>query len=330
MEMKTKSRRLYLQFRLVGSLFLLTLTAGHWVNSANAQATNAQMSGRVVDSTGAVIPNATIDVQNTGTGLDRTVISSSTGDYIITSLPVGTYKLKAVAAGFKTYAQSGLVLEDGQNARVDVTLQIGSTSETVEVSATAVQVDTSSASIRTEVDTTQIQELPLNTRNSLQLVTLVPGVGSASAAGAGSSSLPPVVINQRSGPLLTVNGSRVNGSEISLDGAILVTGLYNRPANLPNPDSIGEFSLLTNSYGAEYGHASGGAFVAVQVGNELFPWVGMSFFAMTPSTPETGSLMRRRRNRYINKINSASLGEGQFSRTRRSSTSLTRDCDFTR
>jgi hypothetical protein len=263
MEMKTKSRRLYLQFRLVGSLFLLTLAAGHWVSSANAQATNAQMSGRVVDSTGAVIPNATIDVQNTGTGLDRTVISSSTGDYIITSLPVGAYKLKAVAAGFKTYTQSGVVLEGGQNARVDVTLQIGSTSETVEVSAIAVQVDTSSASIRTEVDSTQIQELPLNTRNSLQLVTLVPGVGNASASGAGTSSLPAVVINQRSGPLLTVNGSRVNGSEISIDGAILVTGLYNRPANLPNPDSIGEFSLLTNSYGAEYGHASGGAFVAV-------------------------------------------------------------------
>jgi len=77
------------------------------------------------------------------------------------------------------------------------------------------------------------------------------------------TGLPAVVINQRSGPLLTVNGSRMNGSLISLDGAILVTGLYNRPANLPNPDSIGEFSLLTNSYGSEYGHASGGAFVAV-------------------------------------------------------------------
>ena len=263
MEMKSKSRRLYLQFRLVGSLFLLTLIAGHWVSSANAQATNAQVSGRVVDSTGAVIPNATIDVQNTGTGLDRTVTSSASGEYVIPSLPVGAYKLKAVAAGFKTYTQSGLVLEDGQNARVDVTLQIGSTSETVEVSATAVQVDTSSASIRTEVDSTQIHELPLNTRNSLQLVTLVPGVGNASSSGAASSSLPAVVINQRSGPLLNVNGSRSNGSEISFDGAILVTGLYNRPANLPNPDSIGEFSLLTNSYSAEYGHASGGAFVAV-------------------------------------------------------------------
>ena len=181
---KTKGR-LYLQFRLVGSLFLLTLTAGQWVSSAHAQATNAQMSGQVVDPAGAVIPNATIDVQNTGTGLDRIVTSSATGEYVIPSLPVGTYKLKAVARGFKTYTQVGIVLEDGQNARVDVILQIGSASETVQVSANSVQVDTSSASIRTEVADIQVEELPLNTRDTLQLVTLVPGVGNASSSGAG-------------------------------------------------------------------------------------------------------------------------------------------------
>ncbi|MGB7264458.1 MAG: carboxypeptidase-like regulatory domain-containing protein, partial [Terracidiphilus sp.] len=259
---KTKGR-LDLQFRLVGWLFLLTLTAGYWGSSAHAQATNAQLSGRIVDQSGAVIPNATIDVQNTGTGSDRIAKSSATGQYVLPSLPVGTYRLKVTAPGFKTYAQTGIVLEDGQQASVDVTLQVGSASQTVEVSAQAVQVDTSSASIRTEVAGVQIQELPLNTRDTLQLVTLVPGVGNASSSGAGTSSLPAVVINQRSGPLLNVNGSRSNGSELSLDGAILVTGLYNRPANLPNPDSIGEFSLLTNSYSAEYGHASGGAFIAV-------------------------------------------------------------------
>ncbi|MEO6803111.1 MAG: TonB-dependent receptor [Granulicella sp.] len=230
---------------------------------ANAQGTTAQIVGKVADQSGAVIPNATIDVRNTGTGLARTVTSSATGEYAIPSLPVGSYSLKAVAVGFKTYSQSGINLEGGQQARLDVSLQIGSTSETVEVSAQAAQVDTSSATLRTEIDSTQIKELPLNTRNTLQLMTLVPGVGNASTGGAASSSLPAAVTNQRSGPLLTVNGSRVNGSEISLDGAILVTALYNRPANLPNPDSIGEFSLITNSAGAEYGHASGGAFVAI-------------------------------------------------------------------
>jgi hypothetical protein len=170
-------------------------------------------------------------------------------------------------------SQSGIGLEGGQSARVDVRLQIGSATETVQVSASAVQVDTSSAIIRTEVDATQIQELPLNTRDTLQLMTLVPGVGNAAAGdatsagpgttGAASNSLPAAVTNQRNGRLPNVNGSRVNDSEISLDGAILVMALYNHPARLPNPDSIGEFSLLTNSHSAEYGHASGGAFVAI-------------------------------------------------------------------
>jgi hypothetical protein len=236
-------------------ILLFPLAAVCPCNFAEAQATNAQISGKVVDSTGAIISNATIEVKNTGTGLNRSISSSTTGEYVIPSLPSGTYSLKTVVAGFKTYAQSGIVLEDGQNTRVDVVLQIGSTSETVEVTAAAVQVDTSSASIRTEVDATQIEELPLNTRDTLQLITLVPGVGDA--------TLPVAVVNQRSGPTFSVNGSRINGSEVSLDGAILVTALYNRPANLPNPDSIGEFSLLTNSYGAEFGHASGGAFVAI-------------------------------------------------------------------
>lgn len=263
MDVKTTGHRFSLRLQLAGWLLMLTLTALYSASSANAQATTAEMLGRVVDQTGAVIPNVKIEVQNTGTGLNRTATSSATGEYVIPSLPVGTYTLQATAQGFKAYRQTGIVLVAEQNERVDINLQIGSASETVNIAANAVQVDTSSASIRTEISTTQIQELPLNTRDTLQLMTLVPGVGNASSSGAATSSLPVAVINQRSGPLLNVNGSRSNGSEISLDGAILVTGLYNRPANLPNPDSIGEFSLLTNSYSAEYGHASGGAFVAV-------------------------------------------------------------------
>jgi hypothetical protein len=260
-------------------VLLFTLAAACLGSLAKAQGTTAQIFGKVADQTGAAIPNATIDVQNTETGLGRTVTSSATGEYVIPSLPIGSYSLKAVATGFKTYSQSGIGLEGGQQARLDVTLQIGSTTETVQVSSEAVQVDTGSATLRTEVDSTQIKELPLNTRNTLQLLTLVPGVGNASTSGAASNSLPAAVTNQRSGPLLTVNGSRVNGSEISFDGAILVTALYNRPANLPNPDSIGEFSLITNNAGAEYGHASGGAFVAIsKSGTNTFHGSAWEFF----------------------------------------------------
>src|SRR5438445_4872272 len=245
--MKPLRHRL-LPSRSVLGVLMFTLPAVCLGSFARAQATNAQIGGRVIDQTGAVVQNATIVVLNVGTGVERTVSTSSLGEYVIPSLPVGTYKMTTAAARFKNYAQSGIILENGQSARLDVTLEVGSANATVEVTTSVVQVDTSSAAIRTEIDNTQIKELPLNTRNTLQLITLVPGVGNASSSGAATSSLPATVINQRSGPTFNVNGSRVNGSQVSLDGAIFVTGLYNRPANLTNPDSIGEFSLLTNSY----------------------------------------------------------------------------------
>jgi len=242
---------------------LIALIAACIGSMMEAQAPTAQIFGKITGQTGAAVPNAAIDVENNGTSLKRQATSSAEGDYVIPSLPVGTYTLRVAIQGFKAFSRSGIGLEGDQSARVDVRLQIGSVSQTVEVSANAVQVDTTSASIRTEVDATQIQELPLNTRDALQLITLVPGVEDA--------NLPVAVINQRDGPTFSVNGSRINGSEVSLDGAIFVTGLYNRPANLPNPDSIGEFSLLTHSYGPEFGHASGGAFVALsKAGSNAF------------------------------------------------------------
>src|ERR1700733_2803125 len=203
-------------------ILLITLIAACLGSMMEAQAPTAQIVGKITEQTGAAVPKAAIDVDNTGTGLKRRATSSAEGDYVIPSLPVGTYTVKVAAQGFKAFSQSGIGLEGGQSARVDVRLQIGSATETVQVSASAVQVDTSSASIRTEVDSTQIQELPLNTRDTLQLMTLVPGVGNATAAdatgagigatGAATSSLPVAVTNQRSGPLLNVNGSRVNSS----------------------------------------------------------------------------------------------------------------------
>ncbi len=121
-----------------------------------------------------MIPGATVKAENSGTNLGRTVTSTESGEYVIPSLPVGSYSLTAIAPGFKAFSQSGIILEGGQQARLDVSMQIGNVNETVEVTGAAVQVDTSSASLRTEVDATQIKELPLNTRNTLQLLTLYP------------------------------------------------------------------------------------------------------------------------------------------------------------
>jgi Carboxypeptidase regulatory-like domain/TonB dependent receptor len=248
--------------RIVWVLVFAVMIGGSGLSSY-AQGPTATILGRVSDPTGAAVAGASVFVENTGTGLRRLASTTAEGDYLVPSLPVGTYTLNITAQGFKAFSDSGIRVEVGQSARVDAHLQIGATNETIQVSSTGLQVDTASAALRSEVDNTQIEELPLNTRNVLQLITLVPGVGTSTTAGAGSSSLPTVVTNQRSGPVLNVNGSRSMGSEVTLDGTVLTTSLYNRAVNLPSPDSIGEFQLLTNSYGAEYGRSSGGVFVAV-------------------------------------------------------------------
>src|ERR1700749_2564770 len=109
MNTKTKVHRLYRVLRFTGCVAVLASAVIHPLYLANAQATSAQMSGKVVDQSGAQIPNATLDVKNTGIDLDRTVSSSAAGEYTIPSLPSGTYVLKVSAPGFKAYTQTGIV-----------------------------------------------------------------------------------------------------------------------------------------------------------------------------------------------------------------------------
>src|ERR1700738_4352560 len=116
---------------LVLGVLLFTLAAACLGNFAKAQGTTAQIVGKVADQTGAVIPNAPIDVQNTGTGLVRHAQSTAEGSYVIPSLPVGTYALHVSMNGFKGFNQSGILLEAGQSARIDVNLQVGAANETI-------------------------------------------------------------------------------------------------------------------------------------------------------------------------------------------------------
>ena len=107
-------------------ILLITLIAACLGSMMEAQAPTAQIVGKITEQTGAVVPNAAIDVENTGTGLKRHATSSAEGDYVILSLPVGAYTVKVAVQGFKVFSQSGIGLEGGQSARVDVRLQIGS------------------------------------------------------------------------------------------------------------------------------------------------------------------------------------------------------------
>jgi Carboxypeptidase regulatory-like domain len=217
--------------------------------------TTATLVGRVTDPSGTPIVEAKVTAENAGTGASRETRSNSTGEYLMPTIPTGVYRVSITAPGFKTFVQGGVQLQVEQNTRVDAKLEIGQVNETVTVAANVVNVDTQSATLGATVDNVRVANLPLNGLQVLSLATMLPGVGQA--------SLPVVVTNSRSGPNMSISGSRTNNLNIMLDGSTFITAKHGSSQNLPAPDTLDEFRILTNSYGAEYGRTSGGVVLAV-------------------------------------------------------------------
>jgi len=149
--------------------------------SASAQAT-ATLNGVVRDSSGAVIPQATVILRNTDTGTERQSLTNDSGLYVFVSVPPGEYVLKVTKNGFTTATQSGLHVLVNQASTQDVTLRVGSTQESVTVEATAVNLETANATLGTVIESKQVMDLPLNGRNFTQLLALTPGVAPVSVA----------------------------------------------------------------------------------------------------------------------------------------------------
>ncbi len=136
-----------------------------------AQAT-AQISGRVQDATAAVLPGVEITATNAATGIARTAVTNESGAYVLPNLPIGTYRLEAALPGFRTYAQSGIVLEVNSSPVIDAVLEVGQVAETVEVQANAYLVETRKSGIGEVVENARILDLPLNGRNVVDLLSL--------------------------------------------------------------------------------------------------------------------------------------------------------------
>jgi hypothetical protein len=222
---------------------------------APAQTTTATLYGVVRDVSGAIVPDAQVIATNVDTTLARTVATDDTGSYLITNLPVGSYRVAVEKAGFHKFVQSGITLNVNDHARVDVTLEVGQVSENVSVTAQAIGVDTQSTSMGGVVDNTRVRELPLNGRNVMELARTVPGVARTSA--------PTAVPQARGGPAIIVAGARDTENEMRFDGTQNKNPLQNTLLNLPSPDALQEFKVLTSSFSAEYGRFGGGLFIAV-------------------------------------------------------------------
>ncbi len=207
--------------------------------------------GNVQDGSGAVIPEAEITVTNTRTGVVRSAVTTQSGDYVVSQLPLGIYTVRVQAQGFKTYIQDGIAVQVDENRQINAVLELGSVSESVEVAAELVQVETRSGALREVVDSKRIVELPLNGRNPLQLQYLVAGVGGIAGQG------------QAQNASVSINGSRTNANNYQLDGGDNHDPYFNTPSVFPSPDALEEFSVQTNSYGADRGRNAGAFMSAV-------------------------------------------------------------------
>jgi len=217
--------------------------------------TTGTIVGQVSDASNAAVSGANVEAQNVETRLTRAAVTSADGAYLIPSLPPGMYNVTVHVSGFKSFTQTGIKVEVSQNPRVDARLEIGATTDTVNVAANVLSVDTETSQVGATIDSQRLVNLPLNGRNVLQLATLLPGVGPA--------NFPTTVTNSRSGPTVSVSGGRPRDNNFMLDGTTITTGLYETPQNLPSPDALEEFRVLTNTYSAEYGRGVGSIFMAV-------------------------------------------------------------------
>lgn len=216
-----------------------------------AQVTTAGIFGTVNDRSGAVVPGASVTVVNIDTNFTRSTKSDATGDYSITALPLGQYRVEATMQGFKKYVQTGVVLDVSRNARVDITLDLGTITETMSVTSDAPLVNVANAQIGRTVENREILALPLVNRDLYSLLNLTPGVELNATANT-------VGFRQTT---VSINGSGDGGTgsvAYYLDGGSNMTGLRNTGNATPNPDTVEEFRVITNSYGAEFGRFTAG------------------------------------------------------------------------
>ncbi len=226
----------------------------------------ASISGTVTDPSGAVVAGATVTATNIATGVATTQTTNAQGYYSFQALPLGTYSVGVGKTGFKAYQQTGLILDVNTALTVDVTLQVGESSEKVEVSASALHVDAESTQMGEVITGKEMTDVPLVTRSYTDLLALQPGVvGTASqmtGAYAGSfisAGFPaPLVSGDLNSGALSVNGMRESENGFLLNGILVQETGFSGAGAVPNLDSLAEFRILTNNYDAEYGNYAGG------------------------------------------------------------------------
>src|SRR5262245_59732721 len=277
-------------FFFSSAVLILALTC---VN-AWSQAT-AQITGAVRDQSGAVLPGVELTATQTDTGISRTAITNETGSYILTNLPIGPYRLEAALPGFRTYTQTGIVLQVNSSPVINVTLEVGQISESIEVEANATLVETRNSGIGQVVENERILELPLNGRNVSELVALAGAA--APAVTLTASSRDPFAQGN-----VSVAGGFNSGLNYKLDGADHNNPFQGSYLSMPFPDAMQEFKVETSATSAKQGGKSAGEVSLVtksgtnQIHGDLFEFVRNGIFNARNAFAPTRDTLKR--NQY--------------------------------
>jgi hypothetical protein len=237
------ARRRVVLATVLGMVWLATPTS--------AQTATATILGNVRDTSGATVPGATVTATNLDTAFSRATTTDGDGQYALQLLPIGKYRVDVTLDGFKNFAQTGVTLEVGRNARVDATIEPGAIAETVTVVGDSPLVESNTAALSRTVNQNDVLNLPLVNRDLYSLLSTTGGVTSNDNS------------NSLGGPeqLTTINGSQraqIGTVNFQLDGGNNTAGLRGTGNPAPNPEAVQEFRVITNNYAAEYGRYPAG------------------------------------------------------------------------
>jgi hypothetical protein len=240
-----------------------------------AQITAATLSGTIKDETGGVLPGVTVDVKNLETGFTRSVVTDGNGYFTIPGLSPGRYEARASLTGFATTVETGFVLAVAQQAALNLTMKVSSATETITVAGAAPLVDTQNAALSAVVTNETIEQLPLNGRNYIDLALLQPGVTGFNEKDSNASS--------NRGTKFNVNGMGFRSNSYLLDGANMRgyagTATVSAAETTLGVETIQEFRVVTNAYGADYGRAMGGVVSLIsKSGTNSLHGSGFEFF----------------------------------------------------
>ena len=227
---------------------LVALVLFGWSNIMQAQVAQSTVVGRIQDQSGAVLNGVQVEMIGASTNEVFKGITTDTGDYAISNLPVGTYEIRASYSGFRTEARKGLTLEVGRTYRIDFTLTVGQVLQTTEVNTEVPLLNTETAEVAQVIDNAKIIDLPLNGRDVVgSLAALSPGISPAPGAKVGANTF----------GSYNIRGNRVEDTLVLVDGSMLSqdNGVM---TYVQGPDSVQEFEIKTGLYGAQYGIRPGG------------------------------------------------------------------------